>query len=143
MIRFHLPFARPCLAAMLSLVSGCGSVTDAGDATIDLRGSWRYTAQQTSGEPLAYSGTVVVGTRTGSAFGGSITVEEQNARGAVRTIAGVVGGRVYSNGVVDMDVALEAATLRHVGTLTADTLRGNWTTSEGLRSGTFRAVRTP
>lgn len=130
------------LAVLLVLTAGCGSVTDAGDATVDLRGSWRYTAQQTSGDPLAYTGTLVVATRSGSAFGGSITVEESNARGAVRTIAGVAGGRVYSNGLVDIDVALEAATLRHVASLTADTLHGNWTTTEGLRAGTFRAVRT-
>lgn len=130
------------LAVLLGIVAGCGSVTDTGDASVDLRGSWRYVAQQTAGEQLTYSGTMIVSSRTGAGFGGSITVEEQNARGVVRTIAGVVGGRVYSTGVVDVDVALEAATLRHVGTLVADTLRGNWATSEGLRSGTFRAVRT-
>lgn len=133
---------RASLAAVLGLAVSCGTITDAGDAAVDLRGSWRYAGEQTTGEQLVYDGVLSVTTRSGATFGGSITVEERNARGAVRTLAGIVGGSVYSNGVVDMDVALDAATLRHVGTISADTLRGDWTTADGQRSGTFRAVRT-
>ncbi len=130
------------VAAVLGVAAACGSMTDAGDASVDLRGSWRYSGEQTTGEQVTYDGALAVTTRSGATFGGSITVNEQNARGTVRSIAGVVGGTVYSNGIIDMDVALDAATLRHVGTIAGDTLRGNWTTSDGLRSGSFRAVRT-
>jgi hypothetical protein len=133
---------RSVFGAALALAAGCGTITDAGDASIDLRGSWRYAGEQSTGEQLFLDGTLAVTTRSGPTFGGSITVDERNARGAVRSIVGIVGGTVYSNGVIDMDVALDAATLRHVGTISADTLRGNWTTADGLRSGSFRAVRT-
>ena len=79
----------------------------------------------------------------GMSFQGQLVLQALNEQsGLTRPLNGVVSGSESGIGVIDFDADIESTTRRHVGTIVADTIDGNWISApDGTMSGTFRVVR--
>lgn len=135
--------------AMISSLAGalvlgaCGSATDSGPPPVELRGRWTYAALQTAPSGATVSGELVVSGQAGKSLTGSIDVTE-NAEGHLRRLTGPVSGRALDSATVDFDAFVDGADRRHVGTVRADTITGEWAELSGGvpgASGTFRLQR--
>lgn len=141
--------ARPRRSAMyfLSVVllagslSGCASATDAGSTSIDLRGLWAYTAVQTSGTRVSYTGTLNFTQQTGATFNGSLDLQAATPQGVVTRVSAVVGGRVLAGNEIDFDAGFLDGTRRYVGMIAGDSITGSWATSDLAASGTYAMKR--
>lgn len=127
------------------LASACLNSTDPQPPTIPLIGSWRYTGTQTGVIRETFTGTLVIGRQSGSAFQGSIDLVATNVvTGDARTLNGILSGVVASSNAVDFDVSVDLIPRRHVGQLIGDTIAGTWVGTAaggGTVSGVFRAER--
>ena len=128
------------------LLSACGSPTDSSGDAPSVIGTWKYDGRQVSGpggnQVFVYTGQLQVTRQVGVGFDGTFGAEVRDQVGNLRVVSGIVSGSFIDPTVADFDVAIGAETLRHVGTLRGDTLRGNWTSSDGVSMGTFVAVHT-
>jgi hypothetical protein len=118
----------------------CAQSTDATTDVADLRGTWRFTGDQTA-PALTMAGTLVIESQSGDMVTGRLTWEEQAVGGGTRVDGGPVTGRVIDWTDVDFDVLLSSGERRHVGRLSADTMRGAWVQLSTGSSGEFLAVR--
>ena len=131
-------------AAMLGAaiaVAGCTTPTDTSPTNVQLTGSWRYTGVQTSGSRITYDGTLTLSQPSGRTFSGGLDAQAQDAQGIVTRVNGVVSGRVVAESSVDFDLQLPDEIRRHVGSVSADTIKGSWANSDLTSLGTFTAVR--
>ena len=132
-------------SAMLCAISGCLPATTEAPGVTPVEGLWDLTGQGVSGSGSTAQGVLTIRSTSATAFAGSFDVLEVGGQGGQRRLSGPIGGRVASTRTVEFDVTLTGLTRRHVGTHSADTLRGSWFdvgaggTVEA--SGSFRAVR--
>ncbi len=136
---------RRSLTALLgwagaSAAGACVTTTDPSADVADLRGTWHYSGEQTA-PALAMDGTLVIESQSGALITGRLSWEEQAVGGGPRIDGGAVTGRVIDHSDVDFDVLVAGDERRHVGRLTADTIRGAWVQVSSGRSGEFVAVR--
>lgn len=122
-------------------VAACTTPTDTSPTSVQLTGSWRYTGVQTSGARITYDGTLTLSQPSGRTLTGGLDAQAQDAQGIVTRVNGVVSGRVVSESSVDFDVQFPDDIRRHVGSVSGDTIRGNWANSDLTSLGTFTAVR--
>ncbi len=149
----HAPLKNPCLgplgvtlaAAMLCTLTGCLPAATEPAGITPVEGRWELTGQITAGAGGSFQGVVVMQSSSVSSFGGSFDVVETTLQGLQRRLSGPIGGRMAGAATTEFDVVLGGTTRRHVATLVADTLRGNWFDASATgaieSSGTFRAVR--
>lgn len=130
------------IACGMGAVAGgaCSALTDPDADVADLRGTWRYTGEQTA-PALTLVGTLVIESQKGASVMGRLSWEEQVVGGGTRVDGGAVSGRVIERTDVDFDVFLPTGERRHVARLSADTMRGAWVEVFSGRSGEFVAVR--
>lgn len=130
--------------AVAALAAACDQPT-AGSAAppVLLQGLWEYSAVQTSPTGAALEGTLAVTGQSGPDFEGTLEATEADGQGTVRQLAGPVNGRALDSTTVDFDAFFGFSGRRHLGAVTADTIRGVWVESAGgeTRSGSFVAVR--
>jgi hypothetical protein len=110
---------------------------------VELRGTWSYTAVQTAPSAATLTGDLTVSGQSGQSLSGSIDVIE-DAGGQLRRLTGPVSGRALDATTVDFDAFVDGADRRHVGTVRADTVVGEWADFSGGgagASGTFRLER--
>ena len=129
-----------CLAA-LAMAAACTTPTDTGPTQVNLVGAWRYTGAQTSGTRVTYDGTLAITQQSGRTFSGGLDAQAVSAQGIVTRVNGVVSGRVLSGNSVDFDLQSTDDVRRHVGTVSADTLKGSWANGDLSLLGVFTAVR--
>jgi len=135
--------ARAMLA--LLLVAACKTPVDcSGAPAVNLLGTWRYTATQSSPTTANLTGALAITSECGSTLGGTLDVTETSAQGSRRRM-GTMSGRAVDSATVDFDVFLSAVGRRHLGTIAGDSLRGTWVEpgDAGTASGSFVAVRAP
>jgi hypothetical protein len=128
------------LAAAALLATGCSLATDPVGEVADLRGTWRYSGDQTA-PALTLEGTLTITAQSADVISGQLSWQEQAAGGGTRTDGGPVSGRVIETTDVDFDVILGAVERRHVGRITGDTVRGAWIELTSGKSGNFLAIR--
>lgn len=122
-------------------VSGaCTLSTEASTDVADLRGTWHFTGDQTA-PALAMDGSLVIEAQSGDVVSGRLSWQEQVVGGGTRVDGGPVTGRVIDRSDVDFDVLMAGGERRHVGRLSADTMRGAWVQVSTGSSGAFVAVR--
>ena len=132
--------------ATLALVgaAACGGTTDPGASGTPVVGSWSYAGQQLSPAATTLTGVLTFNSQTGAQIAGSLDVVETDARGLQRRLAGPLAGRTADATTLDFEIVLGAASRRHVGRVSRDSLTGSWieTGTNGLptASGTFRAA---
>lgn len=130
---------------MLCTLTGCLPSTTEPPGITPVEGRWDLTGQITAGAGGSFQGVVVMQSASVSSFGGSFDVVETTLQGLQRRVSGPIGGRMAGVATTEFDVVLGGTTRRHVATLVADTLRGNWFDASATgtieSSGTFRAVR--
>jgi hypothetical protein len=130
---------------LISAVFGCGGTTDLGAPGVPVVGTWSYVGQQVSPGTAGLTGSLSFGDQTGARISGTIDFVETDSRSQQRRLAGPFAGRTVDSTTVDFEVVLGAASRRHVGRVSADSLTGTWveTSSSGLptASGTFRSAR--
>jgi hypothetical protein len=131
------------LFASTSLVSACLKSTEPQASLLDLSGTWHYTGVQTGAVRETLDGTLTITRESGMSFQGQLVLQALNEQsGLTRPLSGVVSGSESGIGVIDFDADIESTTRRHVGTIVADTIDGNWISApDGTMSGTFRVVR--
>jgi outer membrane biogenesis lipoprotein LolB len=122
------------------VLGACALATDATADVADLRGTWRFTGEQTA-PALTMTGSLVIESQSGDMVTGRLSWEEQAVGGGTRLDGGSVTGRVIGWTDVDFDVLLASGERRHVGRLSADTVRGAWVQLSTSASGEFVAVR--
>lgn len=135
---------RWSVAAMLGaalVTAACTTPTDTSPTSVQLTGSWRYMGVQTSGARITYDGTMTLSQPSGRTFSGGLDAQAQDAQGIVTRVNGVVSGRVVSESSLDFDLQLSDDVRRHVGSVSADTIKGNWANADLTSLGTFTAVR--
>ena len=130
----------PWLAAV-ALAAACSTPTDTSATTVSLVGAWRYAGAQTSGTRVTYDGTLTITQQSGRTFSGGLDAQAVSAQGMVTRVNGVVSGRVLSSNSVDFDLQSVDDVRRHVGTISADTLKGSWANGDLSLLGVFTAVR--
>ena len=129
-----------CLVAIAVLISGCVEAAGPTTEAADVRGSWRFTADQAA-PALQLEGTLVIQSQRGDLITGTISWEERDGSGVTRLDGGAVTGRVIDRSDVDFDVLMSGGSRRHVARLSTDTMQGSWLQVASGRSGGFRAVR--
>jgi hypothetical protein len=125
--------------ACTSPASPCGT----GPAPVDLVGSWHYEGTQSSPTTATLIGTLTITSQSGQDFYGTLDVTETDGSGP-RPLSGVVTGCAVDATSVDFDAFLPGAR-RHLGTVTADSIKGTWVES-GMggppsASGSFESAR--
>lgn len=129
------------VVALVAFVFGaCTMSTEASTDVADLRGSWHFTGDQTA-PALSMDGTLVIESQQGDLVSGRLSWQEQVVGGGTRLDGGPVTGRVIDRSDVDFDVLMAGGERRHVGRLSADTMRGAWVQVTTGSSGAFVAVR--
>jgi hypothetical protein len=128
------------LVAGLVALAGCDLSTGPEGEVADVTGSWSYSGEQ-SAPSLTLEGTLVLASQSGAVIGGQLNWEEHDPQGGVRLDGGPVSGRVIGLADVDFDVLLPGGERRHVGRISADTIRGAWIQTSTGTSGEFLAVR--
>ena len=132
---------RNCIAAAALLVgAGCSFATDPSGEVAQVRGTWHYSGDQ-SAPALTLDGTLIITAQTNDLVSGQISWQEQEVGGGMRTDGGPVSGRVIESTDIDFDVLRSGTERRHVGRITADTIRGAWIEISSGRSGNFLAVK--
>lgn len=121
-------------------VAGCDLATEADGPVANVVGSWRYSGQQTA-PSLTLEGTLVIGSQSGGVVNGQLTWEERDVQGGLVLDGGPVSGRVIGLEDIDFDVLRTGGDRRHVGRITADTIRGAWIETSSGASGEFLAIR--
>ncbi|MGH7701377.1 MAG: hypothetical protein ACREMJ_12770 [Gemmatimonadales bacterium] len=132
-----------CLA-VVALVAACDQpMSGSGAPPVVLGGAWEYDAVQTSPVAAVLTGTLDVTGQQGADFEGTLEATETEGQGGVRQLAGPVSGRALDAATVDFDAYFGLSGRRHLGTVTADTIRGAWVEIAGAEasSGSFVAVR--
>ena len=135
--------AGRAFAVLASLaVAGCTSPT----GTVDtVQESWAYRGTQRLPTVLQLQGDLVITSRSGDRFEGSLTLLRGEPGGQVERVTGLVRGR-RQNDRLDFDATLAGATVRHYGEMLGDSVAGSWLDDSGngasLVSGSFvlRAV---
>jgi hypothetical protein len=139
--------ARMTLGALLFgssfLLSACLKSTEPQASLLDLGGTWHYTGVQAGAVREALDGTLAITRESGMSFQGLLILQALNEQtGLTRQLSGVVSGSESGIDVIDFDADIEGITRRHVGTIAADTIAGNWiSAADATVSGTFRVVR--
>jgi hypothetical protein len=131
------------LLASSTLLSACLKSTGPQDSQLDLAGTWHYTGSQTGSVRESLDGTLTITRESGVSFQGQLVLQAVNEQtGISRPLNGAVSGSESGIDLIDFDADIESSTRRHVGTIVADTIAGNWiTSSDGSKSGTFKVVR--
>jgi hypothetical protein len=132
---------NPALALCGLLLTACVTSTDPGSSNLVVKGTWDYSASQTS--PAAtLSGTLTIASQSGGTYQGTASVA-QNDGGGTTDLTGAVTGQTVNDTTVDFDVFFDANARRHIATVVRDTMRGAWieTTGSTTLSGTFLAIR--
>lgn len=127
----------------VGLLAACMSATGSGSSSLVVRGTWDYSATQTTPVPAGLTGTLTISSQTGSSFQGTISVTETDASGSTQ-LAGAVNGQAVNDTIVDFDVFVDPNARRHIATVVRDSMRGGWveSNSDGSSStGSFVAVR--
>lgn len=127
------------IAATLA-VSACSLATEPPGEVADIRGTWHYSGDQAA-PALTLDGTLLISMQTDDVVSGQLSWQEQAAGGGVQNDGGPVSGRVIGDSDVDFDVLRSGSERRHVGRITADTIRGAWVELSSGRSGTFVAIK--
>lgn len=126
------------------LLSACLKSTEPQASLLELSGTWHYTGVQTTGAVReTLDGTLAITRESGISFQGTLVLTALNDQTQVtRSLSGPVSGSEIGTDVIDFDADIESLTRRHVGTIVADTIAGNWISApDGTVSGSFRAVR--
>lgn len=125
---------------LAALISGCVDAAGPTTEAADVRGSWRFTADQAA-PALQLEGTLMIQSQRGDLLTGTISWEERDGSGVTRLDGGPVTGRVIDRSDVDFDVLMSGGSRRHVARLSTDTMQGSWLQVANGQSGGFRAVR--
>lgn len=133
-------YRRRAAAVTLMVAAGCSFATGPSGAVADVRGTWHYSGDQ-SAPALTLNGTLIINGQTDDLVSGQISWQEQEVGGGTRTDGGPVSGRVIETTDIDFDVLRSGTERRHVGRITADTIRGAWIEISSGRSGNFLAVK--
>lgn len=123
-------------------LAACGSTTDTGTTSVDMRGTWSYTGVQTS-PVLNVSGILTIDQQSGKSFTGSAQFSETDVQGTIRIRTGQINGRVIGADAVDFDIFVEATARRHVGRVVADSMKGTWAVTGSNITGSFNARLIP
>ena len=131
-------WAAPVAATLV----GCTESAAPCAATLDLRGTWTYSADAVSPVRQRLLGAVRVddGPSCTVAGVGDITTTDLGTGVVSPPVRGAVSGRVAGPTTVDFDLVLLVSTRRHLGTVTRDSIFGSWfATSDGVSGaqGTF------
>lgn len=139
--------ARMTLGALLFgssfLLSACLKSTEPQASLLDLNGTWHYAGVQTGPVRETLDGALTISRESGTSFQGNLVLQALNEQTKLtRSLSGVVSGSESGTDVIDFDADIESITRRHVGTIVADTIAGNWISpTDPTISGTFRVVR--
>lgn len=139
--------ARASLGAVLFagvfVLSACLKSTEPQASQLDLAGTWHYTGEQVGTVRESLDGTLTITRESGVSFQGQLVLQAVNQQsGIARPLTGSVSGSQSGMDVIDFDSEIEGNTRRHVGTIVADTIAGNWISSpDGSKTGNFRVVR--
>ena len=130
------------LALLLHLVlAGCRSATDTGAPPVDLKGQWRYAAEQTAPQRSVIDGTLTINWQGGHQLDGNLAANE-TAMAGTRTLSGFVNGRVPDAGTIEFQVDLGGGMRVHQGRISGDSIVGTWFDEfSGGGTGTFRCAR--
>jgi hypothetical protein len=140
---------RVGVAALLITTSGLASAclrsTETQPSLLGLIGTWNYTGVQSGAAHETLSGTLTVSRESGTSFQGRLDLVGVNTQtGETTVLGGLVSGSESGVDVIDFDANVESTPRRHVGTMVADTISGNWVGSSStgaMTSGTFRVER--
>jgi hypothetical protein len=129
------------LAAALLIGAGCSSATDTGAPPVDIKGQWRYAAEQTAPQRTVIDGTLTIEWQGGQQLDGSLAAHETSLAGT-RALSGFVNGRVPDATTVEFQVELPDGTRLHQGRVAGDSIVGTWFDEfAGGGAGTFRCAR--
>ncbi len=135
--------AMRAMALVTAVLTACASAPTL-PPFLPLAGTWDYAGTQTAPVPAQVRGTVQVNSQSGRAFGGAFSLTTTDASGIPSTDQGLLDGQIPDSTHLDFQLRTSDAARRHLGTLTADTVRGTWveTSSVGITaSGNFTAIR--
>ncbi|MFL5559541.1 MAG: hypothetical protein ACJ794_12980 [Gemmatimonadaceae bacterium] len=136
---------RAFAIALAVMVSACLKSTEPQASVLDLKGSWSYTAVQSSPVPETLTGTLTISRESGTSFQGRVDLVGVNSQsGESRLLSGLVSGSASGNDVIDFDADVDGTPRRHVGQIVADTIAGTWVGSSSggpISTGTFRVER--
>jgi len=134
-------FAAVAVALSVGGFTGCRSGTDTGDPPVNLRGQWRYAAEQTAPTRSVLDGTLSIKDQSGQRLDGSMTVIESSAIGS-RALSGFVNGRTPDATTIEFQVEFGAGARVHQGRIRGDSIVGTWYDEfAGGGSGSFRCAR--
>ena len=143
--RMSATAGRCAVAAFVALLAvgvvSCRSSTDTGAPPVNLRGQWRYAAEQTSPARSVLDGTLSVDDQTGHSLDGSLTMIESSATGA-RALSGFMNGRTPDATTIEFQVDLGGGARVHQGRIRGDSIVGTWYDEfAGGGAGSFRCAR--
>lgn len=133
----------PALPALLacSLLTACGTVTDAACRPVAIAGTWTYTGRLAGAAPYDITGEVIIEGRTDTEVRGTFDLREFVNGQFAGPWAGSITGCDASPDV-ELLFSAPRESRRHVGRRVADTVAGEWLqTDDTGRRGTFRMVR--
>lgn len=131
---------RLVLAPLLLLsAAGCGTDPIECGTPPDLTGTWAYSA---TAPDAIIAGTLTITDGGSCVIEGAIAVTVDDGDGSPSLLDGGVSGLFLNSTTFDLTADLGGAR-RHLGSVVADTLAGNWSQPTGGSplTGTFRAVR--
>lgn len=133
--------AAAALAMLAAGAAGCRSGTDTGIPPVDLRGQWRYSAEQLAPTRAGLNGTLSIEHQGGLQLDGSLTVTESSV-GGLRALSGFVNGRIPDIATIEFQVELGSGARVHQGQIRGDSIVGTWYDEyAGGGSGSFRCAR--
>lgn len=130
--------AAPVFAVLATFAAaGCASPTGTAEVVQE---SWSYRGTQRLPTVLQLQGDLVITSRNGDRFEGSLTLLRGEPGGQVERVTGLVRGRRQQDRL-DFDATLAGATVRHYGAMLGDSVAGSWLDDSGngasLVSGSF------
>jgi hypothetical protein len=132
-------------ASIALALSACLKSTGPQPSTLELDGTWKYSAVQIGSIQETLAGTLTISRESGASFQGRLDIVGTNSQsGQTRVLGGLVSGSESGINVIDFDADLETTPRRHVGQIVADTITGTWVgegTNGAMSSGTFRVER--
>jgi hypothetical protein len=132
-------------ASMALGLSACLKSTEPQPSTLELNGTWKYSAVQIGSIQESLAGTLTISRESGTSFQGRLDIVGTNSQsGQTRLLGGLVSGSESGTNVIDFDAELETTPRRHVGQIVADTITGTWVgegSNGAMSSGTFRVER--
>lgn len=130
------------VVALLAAGAGCSASTAPCLTPLDLGGTWIYMAEAVSPVRQRLTGAMRLDRGPSCRVAGvaDVTVTDLGTGIVSPAVQGTVTGRVADGATIDVDLQLGLSARRHLGTVTPDSIFGQWfATSDGVNGpqGTF------